>query len=57
MKPDKKTNPKAYAAWVRRQLAKWDPADDRGDAVVYVPRFDGVKHFDLEDVDGSAAGD
>lgn len=48
MKPDKKTNPKAYKAWVRAQLTNWDPADDRGGPTVYVPRFDGVKAFDID---------
>lgn len=27
-KPDKKTRPKAYAAWVKRQVKFWHPADD-----------------------------
>ncbi len=48
-KPDKKTHPKAYKAWVRAQLANWDPADDRGGPTVYVPRFNGVRAADIED--------
>ncbi len=48
MKPDKKTHPKAYKAWVRAQLANWDPADDRGGPTVYVPRFNGVRSADIE---------
>jgi hypothetical protein len=32
----------AYRAWVRKRTANWDPADDRGSATVYVPRFNGI---------------
>lgn len=38
----------AYRAWVRAQLADWDPADDRGGPDVYVPRNDGIKAADVE---------
>lgn len=48
MKPDKKTHPKAYKAWVRAQLVNWDPADDRGGPTVYVPRFNGVQALDVD---------
>jgi hypothetical protein len=48
MKPDKKTQPRAYAAWVRRQVSTWDPADDRGGPTVYVPRFNGIRAADIE---------
>jgi hypothetical protein len=41
-KPDKKTQPKAYRAWVRGKLLHWDPADDRGTPEVYIPRRDGL---------------
>jgi len=41
-KPDKKTQPKAYKAWVRGKLIKWDPADDHGAPDVYAPRVDGI---------------
>jgi hypothetical protein len=51
MKPNKQTHPKAYKAWVRAQLANWDPADDRGGPTVYVPRFNGVKATDIENQD------
>lgn len=48
MKPDKKTNPRAYKAWVRAQLKDWDPADDRGGPNVYVPRLNGIRAADIE---------
>ena len=48
IKPDKKTKPKAYRAWVRAMLKRWDPADDKGDLVTYVPRHNGVKAADVE---------
>ncbi len=50
-KPDKKTHPRAYKAWVRAQLKDWDPADDRGGPDVYHPRNDGVKAADVEGID------
>jgi hypothetical protein len=51
MKPDKKTQPRAYKAWVRKQCANWDPADDRGGPEMYVPRFNGVRALDVENFD------
>jgi len=48
MKPNKTTHPRAYKAWVKAQLANWDPADDRGGPTVYVPRFNGVRALDIE---------
>jgi hypothetical protein len=50
MKPDKKTHPKAYKAWVRKQCATWDPSDDRGGPTVYVPRFNGIRASDVEEL-------
>lgn len=41
-KPDKKTQPKAYRAWVRGKLLHWDPADDHCEEGVYTPRVDGI---------------
>lgn len=40
----------AYRAWVRAQLENWDPADDRGGPDVYVPRFDGIRASEVENV-------
>lgn len=48
MKPDKKTRPNAYRAWVLRQLEDWDPADDKGSPTAYVPRNNGVRAADVE---------
>lgn len=53
-KPNKKTHPKAYKAWVERQLEDWDPADDRGGPDAYVPRHDGVKAEGVEFSDATA---
>lgn len=40
----------AYRLWVRSQLKDWDPADDRGGPDVYVPRFNGIKASEVENV-------
>lgn len=57
MKPDKLTQPRAYKAWVRKQVAAWDPADDRGGPTVYVPRFNGIRAADIENEDDNAPKD
>ncbi len=49
-KPDKYAQPKAYKAWVRGKLIRWDPADDHGAADVYEPRTDGIL-WDPNDAD------
>lgn len=57
MKPDKKTHPKAYKAWVKAQLANWDPADDRGGPHVYVPRFNGIRAADIDSPEAQEKND
>lgn len=38
----------AYREWVREQVSNWDPADDRGSATVYVPRYNGIRAEGIE---------
>lgn len=40
----------AYREWVRARLKDWDPADDRGGPGVYVPRYDGIRAHEVENV-------
>lgn len=39
-----------YREWVRAELETWDPADDRGNAEVYVPRYNGIQAVEVENV-------
>jgi hypothetical protein len=45
------TKQAAYREWVRAQLENWDPADDRGGPTVYVPRYNGIKALEVENVE------
>ena len=40
----------SYRTWVREQLQDWDPADDRGGPDVYVPRYNGIRAAEIENV-------
>lgn len=40
-----------YQEWVRSRLENWDPADDHSSPTVYIPRNNGIRALEVENVE------